>query len=162
MNNVSVNEKHRRLAIIREILERNRPRNQHELLEMLSRANATSTQATLSRDLRELGVLKGPEGYELPRQGTPEPRDPPSHELRRAIQTYLLTAKRAGNLVVLKTGPGQAAALALEIDRASPKDLVGTVAGDDTIFVAAASPNKAARLVRGFESMMRGAERGSL
>jgi transcriptional regulator of arginine metabolism len=80
--------------------------------------------------------------------------------LRRAIQTYLLMAKRAGNLVVLKTGPGQAAALALEIDRASPKDLVGTVAGDDTIFVAASSPNKAARLARAFESMMRGAERG--
>jgi transcriptional regulator of arginine metabolism len=50
--------------------------------------------------------------------------------------------------------------LALEIDRASPKDLVGTVAGDDTIFVAASSPNKAARLARAFESMMRGAERG--
>lgn len=151
-----MNEKHRRLGIIKEILERHRPRNQHELLDLLSRSGAASTQATLSRDLRELGVLKGPDGYEMPRVGTGESRDQPSQELRRAVQAYLRSVKRAGNLLVIKTGPGQAAPLALEIDRASPRDAVGTVAGDDTVFVASPSPNKAARLLRSIDAMSRG------
>ncbi len=155
LNNHSVNDKNRRLGIIKEILERHRPRNQQELLELLTRSGAASTQATLSRDLRELGVLKGPEGYELPRAGVSEAREQPSQELRRALQSYLRSARRAGNLVVIKTGPGQAAPLALEIDRAAPKDAVGTVAGDDTVFVASPSPNKAARLLRSIDAMAR-------
>lgn len=148
-----MNDKHRRLGIIKGILERQRPRNQQELLSMLSSSGAASTQATLSRDLRELGVLKGPDGYELPRVGQVETREQTSAELKKAIQTYLRSAKRAGNLLVIRTGPGQAAPLALEIDRASPRDAVGTVAGDDTVFVASPSPNKAARLLRTLDAL---------
>ncbi|MFZ4573409.1 MAG: arginine repressor [Phycisphaerales bacterium] len=155
MNNHAVNEKHRRLGIIKGILERQRPRNQQELLALLSDQGAASTQATLSRDLRELGVLKGPDGYELPRQGQVDAREQASAELKRAIQTYVRSAKRAGNLVVIRTGPGQAAPLALEIDRAAPRDAVGTVAGDDTVFVASPSPNKAARLLRTLDGLGR-------
>lgn len=150
-----MNDKNRRLSIIKDILERQRPRNQRELLEMLARASIDSTQATLSRDLRELGVLKGPDGYELPRGAATESREQPSHELRRALNSFGRTVKRAGNMVVIRTGPGQAAPLALEVDRANVRDVVGTVAGDDTIFIATASPNKATRLVRTFESMAR-------
>ena len=150
-----MNEKNRRLSIIKDILERQRPRNQRDLLDMLSRVSIESTQATLSRDLRDLGVLKGPDGYELPRTTSAEYRDPTSNELRRALNAFGLAVKRAGSLVVIRTGPGQAAPLALEIDRSSIRDVIGTVAGDDTIFVATASPNKATRLVRTFEHMAR-------
>lgn len=150
-----MNDKNRRLSIIRDILERQQPRNQRDLLDLLSRASIGSTQATLSRDLRELGVLKGPDGYELPRIGGTEHRDQTSNELRRALNTFGLSVKRAGSLVVIRTGPGQAAPLALEIDRSSVRDVIGTVAGDDTIFVATQSPNKATRLVRAFENMAR-------
>lgn len=150
-----MNDKNRRLSIIKDILERQRPRNQRDLLDMLSRASIESTQATLSRDLRELGVLKGPDGYELPRSTAPESREQPSNELRRALHAFGRAVKRAGSLVVIRTGPGQAAPLALEIDRANVRDVVGTVAGDDTIFVATLSPNKATRLVRTFENMAR-------
>lgn len=122
---------------------------------MLARASIDSTQATLSRDLRELGVLKGPDGYELPRGGATEAREQTSNELRKALHAFGRTVKRAGNLVVIRTGPGQAAPLALEIDRANVRDVIGTVAGDDTIFVATASPNKATRLSRTFENLGR-------
>jgi transcriptional regulator of arginine metabolism len=85
--------------------------------------------------------------------GQVETREQTSAELKKAIQTYLRSAKRAGNLLVIRTGPGQAAPLALEIDRASPRDAVGTVAGDDTVFVASPSPNKAARLLRTLDAL---------
>lgn len=150
-----MNDKNRRLSIIKDILERQRPRNQRDLLDLLSRASIESTQATLSRDLRELGVLKGPDGYELPRAAAVETREQTSNELRRALHSFGRAVQRAGSLVVIRTGPGQAAPLALEIDRSSLRDVIGTVAGDDTIFVATLSPNKATRLVRTFENMAR-------
>jgi transcriptional regulator of arginine metabolism len=125
------------------LLEQRRPRSQEELAAMLRREGIEATQATLSRDLRELGVLKGPEGYTLPRG-----QAAPAVELREAAGAYLLSAQTAGTVVVLRTGPGQASALALQIDRSALDGAVGTVAGDDTIFIAAKSARDAARIAR--------------
>ena len=114
------------------------------------------TQATLSRDLRALGALKGPEGYVLPgaeAAHTKPHRD--DEQVRKAVTSYMLSAKRAGTMTVLRTGPGQASALALVIDRANWADIVGTVAGDDTVFVATDTVHQAGRLAHVFEEMKR-------
>src|SRR5438034_484481 len=83
-------------------------------------------------DPREMGVVKGPGGYMIPGE---VPLQIQNGELERAVRTYLVRAEAAGNLAVLHTGPGRAALLALEIDRARLKPVLGTVAGDDTIFI---------------------------
>lgn len=142
----------RRLSQIRDLIEHRSLRSQGEIVDALATGGITATQATLSRDLRELGVLKGPQGYTLPGQSSPNGH---SHELRRAVSAYVLSTRVAGNLVVLRTGPGQASALALEVDRAGPDGVVGSIAGDDTVFVAAASPAKAAKVSRVFEGFMK-------
>jgi transcriptional regulator of arginine metabolism len=141
--------KTRRQSRLRMLLEQRRPRSQEELAALLRREGIEATQATLSRDLRELGVLKGPEGYTLP-QAQPAAG---GHELREAAGAYLISAKAAANFVVVRTGPGQASALALQIDHAGLDGMVGTVAGDDTIFVAAKSARDAARLARSLEEL---------
>lgn len=145
LHNHAVSIKTRRQSHLRTILEQRHPRNQEELAAILRREGIEATQTTLSRDLRELGVLKGPEGYTLP--GDPGPRTD-GRELREAAAAYLLASQSTGNLVVLRTGPGQASALALEVDRSAFEGVVGTVAGDDTIFVAALNARVAARLAR--------------
>jgi transcriptional regulator of arginine metabolism len=130
----------------RQLLEQNRIESQDQLQKMLQREGVVATQATISRDLRDLGVMKGPRGYMLP-QGEPEPSKPTSEELRRALQSFLFSARPAQNLIVLKTGAGQAGALANELDHSEIEGVVGTVAGDDTIFIATGSARAAKRLL---------------
>jgi transcriptional regulator of arginine metabolism len=146
-----VSIKTRRQSRLRAIVEQRHPRSQEELAAMLRREGIEATQATLSRDLRELGVLKGPEGYTLPGAGVV--RDDGGPALREAAMAYLLSAQAAGSLVVLRTGAGQASAMALQIDRAGLGDVVGTVAGDDTVFVAAKDARRAIRLARLFREL---------
>lgn len=148
--------KARRLSKIREVLARTRVQSQEQLAHALSREGVPATQATLSRDLRELGVLKGPDGYRL--------ADPvldgagvATHNLpslERTVQAFLQWAKPACNIVVLRTGPGQASALALEIDSAAPPGVVGTVAGDDTVLIATPTAAAAQRVARMFTKMV--------
>ena len=120
--------------------------SQEQLAGLLRAEGFSVTQATLSRDLRELGVMKGPAGYAVPEHA-------PAHvngdgELSRALKNYLVRAESGGNLAVLHTGPGRAALLELELDRARMKPVMGTIAGDDTIFVATRSARDAGRVVR--------------
>ena len=146
LHNHAVSIKTRRQSRLRTILEQRHPRSQDELASMLRHDGIEATQATLSRDLRELGVLKGPDGYALP--GPSVGREAVRRELHEAASAYLLSVQPAGNLVVLRTGPGQASALALELDRAGLEGVAWTVAGDDTIFLAAKSPRPAFRLTK--------------
>jgi transcriptional regulator of arginine metabolism len=146
MNSYAMNEKPARHARIRDLLSRTRIHSQEELQRLLRAQGVNATQATLSRDLRELGVLKGPEGYRLSEGGTGHnPVD--DRELQRALMAYMRGGNQAGNLVVLRTGPGHAQALALELDKSRLPETLGTVAGDDTIFVATGSGRQAARLL---------------
>jgi transcriptional regulator of arginine metabolism len=117
-------------------LIRDRPvRSQTELMALLSESGLTVTQATLSRDLEELGALKlrgvdgGPPVYRIPEGGT--------DRLARLLAELLLSFDGSGNLAVLRTPPGAAQYLASAIDRASLADIIGTIAGDDTILVVA-------------------------
>jgi len=147
----SMQDKPRRQRRILDLVKQQPVANQEQLAESLSREGIATTQATLSRDLRELGVVKGPTGYMLPGNGPVSA--PPNGELERAVRTYLVQAESAGNLAVLHTGPGRAALLALEIDRARLKSVMGTVAGDDTIFIAARSSRDAGKLLRDLRQM---------
>lgn len=141
--------KARRQGLIRSLLREAAPRSQHDMLRRLRGAGVLVAQSTLSRDLRDLGLMKGPAGYREPEEArhgaTPEDR---TRTMERMIRTYVTSVHRAGNLVVVKTPPGLAHALGLVLDRAELSELVGTVAGDDTVFAAAPDPSHARTLER--------------
>ena len=109
--------------------------SQEQLRELLKAHGIETTQATLSRDIRDLGLVKSAAdgAYRLSR-ARPAEVDP-AGALRRAVEEYLRTFERVEQLVVLKTDPGQAQALAVELDRSGLPDVAGTIAGDDTILV---------------------------
>ena len=127
------------------LLEQERVKNQSALQERLAEAGFAVNQATLSRDLRTLGVVKGKDGYELPQA----PLSPDvAQSLWHAVHTWLVGATAAQNLVVLRTPPGGASALGLAIDRAALSGVIGTIAGDDTVLAICADTAKARALVR--------------
>ena len=110
---------------------------QEELARALSELGIQTTQVTLSRDMRELALVKTPEGY---RQLPAETGGP---TLADVAEEYLQDIRVAQNLVVLRTSPGNANALAIVLDRAEMEDVVGTVAGDDTVLVITADARAA-------------------
>ena len=124
---------HRRELILGWVRER-RVKNQSELLGMLGARGIDVNQATLSRDLRAMGLLKGPEGYELPADPA-APVDDAAMALWSAVHGWLRSATQAQNLVVLRTPPGGANPLALALDKARWREILGTIAGDDTVIV---------------------------
>ena len=107
---------HRRELILGWVRER-RVKSQSELLDMLGSRGIDVNQATLSRDLRAMGLLKGPGGYELPAEPAPAVDDA-AMALWSAVQGWLRSATQAQNLVVLRTPPGGANPLAIALDRA--------------------------------------------
>lgn len=121
--------------------------SQAELAAQLRRAGFKVTQATLSRDLDELGAVKlrTPDGglpvYVVPEDGSPltarTAADAPPQRLARLLGELLVSAQASGNLVVLRTPPGAAQFLASAVDRAGLPQVLGTIAGDDTILVIA-------------------------
>lgn len=137
--------KARRQNAIRELLDKNKVADQAALRTLLVGIGIRATQATLSRDLRELGVVKGPAGYRIAPPAE-APVLPNLRTLERALKGYMISARAAGAMVVVRTGPGHANPLAVELDRAKLPECIGTVAGDDTIFAAAPSPRGAGRL----------------
>ncbi|HTU47657.1 MAG TPA: hypothetical protein VMF91_21540 [Bryobacteraceae bacterium] len=110
---------------------------QEELARELSELGIHTTQVTLSRDMRELALVKTPEGY---RQLPAETGGP---SLADVAEEYLQDIRVAQNLVVLRTSPGNANALAIVLDREELKDVVGTIAGDDTVLVITADAEDA-------------------
>lgn len=127
----------RRLALLAELLGGRRLGSQEEIVRSLGRAGVQVTQATLSRDLRSLGVSKkpGPDGrtsYALPGPAV-ETLDRERQQLD--LQSFVNEVRVAQNLVVVRTPAGHANGVARAIDMAEHDGLVGTVAGDDTILV---------------------------
>ena len=102
---------------------------QDELARELGQVGIQTTQVTLSRDMREIGLVKTPEGY---RQLPTEASGP---QLADVANEYLLDIRLAQNLVVLRTSPGNASPLAVAVDREELPEVIGTVAGDDTVLV---------------------------
>jgi transcriptional regulator of arginine metabolism len=113
--------------------------SQTELAELLAAAGIQVTQATLSRDLEELGAVKVSGAYLIPEDGNRPLRQSEQAPARlvRLLRELLTGADASGNLVVLRTPPGAAQFLASALDRSGLPDVVGTIAGDDTILVVA-------------------------
>ena len=129
-------------------LIRSRPiASQDELAAGLAALGFTVTQATISRDLEQLGAIKvrrnGLLTYALPEQMAPAANGP---ELTAVFRDFVRSADVAGNLLVLKTPPGSAHLVGVALDQAALPDVVGTICGDDTLFVATREPADAAAL----------------
>jgi len=137
-----------RHARIVETIREQPVRSQTELADLLAGAGIQVTQATLSRDLEELGAVKvrGTDGvpavYYIPEDGNPvlRPAEQAPARLVRLLRELLTGVDHSGNLVVLRTPPGAAQFLASAFDRSGLPDVVGTIAGDDTILVVAREP----------------------
>jgi transcriptional regulator of arginine metabolism len=140
--------RHRRIV---ELLETRRIRSQGELARLLAGDGVAVTQTTLSRDLDELGAVKirdlgGDLVYAVPAEGGDRtPRLAPldgevGARLSRLAAELLVSADVSANLVVLRTPPGAAQFLASAVDRAAMPDVIGTIAGDDTVLMIARDP----------------------
>lgn len=117
---------------------------QAELRQKLARRAIRVTQATLSRDIQELGIIKAREGYRLPE--TPAPAAAPAPTLPVVLKEFMRDVRQASNLVIVKTHPGNAHSVAVALDAEAWPEVAGTVAGDDTIFVATPGQREAVRL----------------
>ena len=142
-------EKEERLRLITSIVTRRRVGTQNELLDALARAGCQVTQATISRDIRDLGLVKrsGDGAYQRPGVEAASP-ETARVALEHAAAEFLRRVDRVQQLVVIRTGVGQAQPLAIALDRAQLPESVGTIAGDDTILVIARGARGAAALVR--------------
>ncbi len=157
-----------RLAAITDVLAARPVHSQPELAEHLSRRGFAVTQATLSRDLDTLGAVRvrGADGtlvYAVPAEGgDPTPQLAGSSlerdaRLPRIAAELLVGAEASANLVVLRTPPGAAQYLASAIDHSRSADVLGTIAGDDTVLVIARDPAGGDSLARRFLALAEGA-----
>jgi len=148
----------RRLATIREILEQEPVASQLELRNRLAARGFAVTQSSVSRDLKELAIEKVDGRYVL---GThlerrPSSIDEPRDEPRDVINSITRVRTAGPNLLVIHTPPGRAASVAFTIDSARWPEVVGTVAGDDTVFLATENRRQQARMERRFETYRTG------
>lgn len=149
-----------RHARIRAILAEHQVRSQSELGDLLRSNGTPVTQATLSRDLDEIGAVKlraadgGQPVYVVPEDGSRiaarQPNDDPPQRLARLLGELMVSAESSGNIVVMRTPPGASNFLASALDRAALPQVLGTVAGDDTILVISRDPQGGADLARRF------------
>src|SRR5256885_16351149 len=145
----STSMKARRQSALLELIDREALHSQELLRRRLHQKGFDATQATISRDIAELGLVKrsGDGAYQRP--GT-EATDPETAlvALERAAAEFLRNVDRVQQLVIIRTGRGQAQALAEALDRARLSEAVGTIAGDDTILIVARGARGAAALVK--------------
>jgi transcriptional regulator of arginine metabolism len=126
---------------IARLLEANSVASQPQLVELLAAEGIQATQATVSRDLEEMGAVLvrmpgGERTYAIPEHAWERPA--PEDHLRRMLGEWVVEVNHSGNIVVLRTPPGSAHVVASALDRASLPDIIGTVAGDDTLMVVCA------------------------
>ena len=144
-----------RQARVLEILQSHHVSNQSQIIELLARDGVEVTQATLSRDLDEMGARKvrssdGVSFYTVDGPDAEPDSDGRMDKLRRTLAELLVSTDFSGNFAVLRTPPGGAQYLASVIDRAPLTQVVCTVAGDDTIFVLSREPMNGEQLARYF------------
>jgi len=146
--------KSRRQAVILELIDREALRSQEALRRRLLTHGFEATQATISRDIKELGLVKraGDGAYQRPGEEAPN-LETALTLLERAANEFVRSVERVQQLIVVRTGRGQAQALAEALDRARLPEAVGTIAGDDTILVIARDARRARAFVKRFERL---------
>ena len=146
-----------RQAAILELVDHEAIHTQESLRRKLRGRGFDTTQATLSRDIKELGLVKraGDGAYQRAGAGPTLRAEAGEAALRRAAGEYLRRVDRVQQFLVLRTDPAQAQPLAVAIDRSVAGEVVGTIAGDDTILVIARDARKAAAFARRLEQWAR-------
>ncbi len=153
-----------RHALIKDVLGRSAVRSQSELVDHLARHGVSATQATVSRDLEELRAYKVRDAaggrYAVPDDGHPSEGAGDAEEqtarLGRLLTELLVSADASANLVILRTPPGAAQFLASAIDTSVLTDVLGTIAGDDTVLVITKDPTGGERLAARFLDLAHG------
>jgi transcriptional regulator of arginine metabolism len=130
--------KPQRQHLVAKLIEQNVIHNQVQLVELLAVEGVVATQATVSRDLDDLGAIKirvqgGESAYALPE--LPSEQFVPEDHLRRVLGDWVVEVGASGNVVVLRTPPGSAHVVGSALDRVGLVEILGTVAGDDTVLV---------------------------
>jgi transcriptional regulator of arginine metabolism len=133
--------KAQRQHLIAKLIEQHMVQNQAQLVGLLAKEEVVATQATVSRDLEDLGAIKvrvpgGESAYAIP--ALPKEQRAPEDHLRRVFGDWVVEVAHSGNLVVLRTPPGSAHVVGSALDRAGLPEIIGTVAGDDTLVVIVA------------------------
>lgn len=146
--------KTKRQSAIRELLVLAAITNQEELRRKLAARGIQATQATLSRDIREMRLSKGPRGYALPEATTADatPDDLPA--IAEMLTSFGLEVRQTGNLLVLLTGRGAAHPVAAGIDDEEWSEVLGTIAGDNTVLIICSDAPAATSLRRRLESYL--------
>lgn len=144
--------KRRRVRIV-ELVAHNHVANQEQLQELLRDEGIEATQATISRDLRDLGITKGPSGYV--RIAIDQLSDDDMRQLRDVLQSHVESITPAATLLVVRTASGRASDLAARLERAKIPQCIGVIVGQDTVFVATRSVGQAAELGRMLQHLMR-------
>ena len=145
--------KARRKAAILELVDKEAITSQEQLRERLRGLGIEATQATISRDIQELGLVKRAADGAYRRAPAEALVGDAQAALRRAVEEYLRTQETVQQLLVLRTDPGQAQPLAVAIDRARVPEIAGTIGGDDTILVICRSATEAAAIADRFRSI---------
>jgi transcriptional regulator of arginine metabolism len=146
--------KHLRLDAIREVLASSPVASQDELRRKLRRRGFEVTQATLSRDIHELKLVKGPTGYSLPGTSQSAEEDDAPPTLEEMIDSFGLRVRQAMNQVVLRTVMGGAQPVGAALDRTGWPEVVGTIAGDDTVLVICPDRRRAAGIEARIRTML--------
>lgn len=134
--------KTQRQYLVARIIESTTVPNQQALVDLLAAEGVVATQATVSRDLEDLGAIKvrlpgGESAYAIP--AMPKEQRAPEDHLRRVFGDWVVEVAHSDNMVVVRTPPGSAHVVASALDRAGVDGVLGTVAGDDTILIVVAA-----------------------
>jgi len=136
-----------RHELLKALLSRSPASTQETLVAGLANEGISVTQATISRDLAAIGAVRASEGYRLPNLAGTSPASPGDPiELKSIFRDHVLRIEPAASMVVIHTAPGHANFVASEIDATKPTNMLGCIAGDDTIFIATPSIKAAAFL----------------
>src|SRR5665811_838137 len=146
-----------RLRIIREIIKEKKMSSQEDLLEELNKRGFTVTQATVSRDISSLNLVKVRDalqneyyGLSFNYQGDPHTG---FQRIKTKFKENVVTVEMANNIIVIKTNPGEAQGVAAAIDGSNFEEILGTVAGDDTIICVANSEDNAKKILKFFQQL---------
>ena len=145
-----------RQARVKEIVERVVIRTQDDLAEALRSEGIDVTQATVSRDIKEMMLVKVPTGDGCYRYAFPSEQNVTvsAARLEKTFQDSVLSVNSSGNIIVLRTQPGTAQAVAYVLDNIRWPEIIGTVAGDDTIFLVVKPEKAVETVIERFESIM--------
>lgn len=152
------NDKRLRHNKILDLIARQPVRTQQELADLLSAKGVDTTQSTLSKDIKELGLIKAPDEDGGVRYCAPAQTVAPHRQdiLQRELLDFMTGSDSADNLLILKTAAGNASGVCTAIDAMRWPEVVGTIAGDDTIFIACKTPANARDLQQRIEGIVNG------